>query len=156
VSAFPTNWLARFVRERGIVAVLTGDGGDELFGGYRRYRKFMRYSRWPTLGSGAGTFVRRTGDVFASRPSVRRAAVAIDAMLKRDLELYACLRKQLSPSQLLFYRRWFGIPSDYDDLWAYRRYWRHDLPLLTRLQYLDFHTFLPDLVLTKVDRTTMA
>ena len=31
-----------------------------------------------------------------------------------------------------------------------------DLPLRTRLQVLDFHTFMPDLVLTKVDRTSMA
>ena len=34
--------------------------------------------------------------------------------------------------------------------------WREDLPLRTRLQLVDFHTFLPGLVLTKVDRTSMA
>ena len=30
------------------------------------------------------------------------------------------------------------------------------MPLRTRLQYVDFHTFMPGLVLTKVDRTSMA
>ena len=54
------------------------------------------------------------------------------------------------------YARELGIPRDYDDWWHYREHWRDDLPLRTRLQYVDFHTFLPGLVLTKVDRTSMA
>ena len=54
------------------------------------------------------------------------------------------------------YARELGIPRDYDDWWHYREYWRADLPLRTRLQYVDFHTFMPGLVLTKVDRTSMA
>ena len=33
---------------------------------------------------------------------------------------------------------------------------RDDLPLRTRLQFVDFHTFMPGLVLAKVDRTSMA
>jgi asparagine synthase (glutamine-hydrolysing) len=54
------------------------------------------------------------------------------------------------------YRTELGIPADYDDWWHYREHWRGDLPLRTRLQLVDFHTFLPGLVLTKVDRTSMA
>ena len=54
------------------------------------------------------------------------------------------------------YARELGIPRDYDDWWHYREYWRDDLPLRTRLQFVDFHTFMPGLVLTKVDRTSMA
>ena len=54
------------------------------------------------------------------------------------------------------YARELGIPRDYDDWWHYREFWRDDLPLRTRLQYVDFHTFMPGLVLTKVDRTSMA
>ena len=54
------------------------------------------------------------------------------------------------------YRARFAIPDDYDDWWHFRRYWRADLPTRTRLQLVDFQTFLPDLVLTKVDRTSMA
>jgi asparagine synthetase B (glutamine-hydrolysing) len=56
-------------------------------------------------------------------------------------------------------RQWasaLDIDADYDDCWHYRQHWRPDLPLLTRLQYLDFHTYLPDDILTKVDRASMA
>ena len=35
-------------------------------------------------------------------------------------------------------------------------FYKQDLDIYTRLQYLDFHTFLPDACLAKVDRTSMA
>ncbi len=54
------------------------------------------------------------------------------------------------------YRKIWKIPNDYDDYWYYRKFWRQDLPLLTRLQFLDFHTYLHDDILTKVDRVSMA
>jgi asparagine synthase (glutamine-hydrolysing) len=54
------------------------------------------------------------------------------------------------------YRRRLEIPDDYEDWWHFAKFWREDLPLRTRLQYVDFHTFMPGLVLTKVDRTSMA
>jgi len=54
------------------------------------------------------------------------------------------------------YRQEFGLGRDYDDWWHYRSNWREELPLKTRLQYLDFHTYLPGTILTKVDRTSMA
>jgi asparagine synthase (glutamine-hydrolysing) len=62
----------------------------------------------------------------------------------------------MSEAEKRNYRTEMGIPRDYDDWWHYREYWREDLPLRTRLQYVDFHTFMPGLVLTKVDRTSMA
>jgi asparagine synthase (glutamine-hydrolysing) len=62
----------------------------------------------------------------------------------------------MSEGEKAMYRATLDIPDDYDDWWHYRQHWRPDLPLRTRLQYLDFHTFMPGLVLTKVDRTSMA
>jgi asparagine synthase (glutamine-hydrolysing) len=50
-SAIPTYHLSRVARQEVIVA-LSGDGGDEVFGGYRRYqagRLAQVYNRWPAV-----------------------------------------------------------------------------------------------------------
>lgn len=49
-SAIPAYWCARAARERGITHLLAGDGGDELFGGNKHYRRqavFEHYYRLP-------------------------------------------------------------------------------------------------------------
>jgi asparagine synthase (glutamine-hydrolysing) len=48
------------------------------------------------------------------------------------------------------------VPRDYDHLWALRRFWREDLSPAKRLQWLDLHTYLPDDLLVKADRASMA
>jgi asparagine synthase (glutamine-hydrolysing) len=80
----------------------------------------------------------------------------LDTAFSTGPNLWAKLMGGMSTPAKSDYARLFEIPRDYDDWWHYRAFWREDLPLRTRLQYVDFHTFLPGLVLTKVDRTSMA
>lgn len=117
-SAFPTYLLAEFAKEYCTV-VLTGDGGDELFGGYNRYENML------VLGNKA-----RLEDVYYQ--------YAKPAYTVEDFRI-----------------NW-GIPEEYDPYWHYKQYYVEDMPVITRMRYLDFMTYLPEDILTKVDRTSMA
>ena len=74
-AILPTFKLARLARERGIKVVLTGEGGDEMFAGYGRYRRALRHRLF------GGRAMRSEGafdglDVLTDRPVAWRDGVA--------------------------------------------------------------------------------
>ena len=155
-SAVPTFLVSRLAREH-VTVVLTGDGGDEIFGGYRWYKLFKHCS----LGTAIRVLpfdrlFRPLKNRFARQTLSYRVCNGLEAVFSNKLTLYAKLLRGLTGTDKESYAERWRIAKDYDDLWYFRQYWRDDLPILTRLQYLDFHTYLPDDILTKVDRASMA
>ena len=130
-----------------------GDGGDELFGGYTRYarleilRQFAAVTQIPPMG-------RVAQQIKTILP--RKASKTVEAMLEPDiLWLYNILNGGLSRTESMPLREYLHLDRDYDPLWALRKFYFPDMGQRRCLQYMDFHTWLPDNILTKTDRVSM-
>lgn len=148
-SAFPTHDICSFARQD-VTVVLSGDGGDELLGGYSWYQRFQRDLKFSKL---LGAREPRGVSLSGLHPKFRKYA---SFLIADPVVMYASIRGATPWHRLKGYLRKLGLPADYDPYWAYREHYRSDLDPRLAAQVMDFHTYLPDDLLTKVDRVSMA
>ncbi|MDP1928350.1 MAG: amidotransferase 1, exosortase A system-associated [Thiobacillus sp.] len=163
-SALPTYRVCELARKHVKVA-LSGDGGDEHFAGYRRYRWFRYEERMRAVMPLA---LRRPlfgvlGKLYPKAdwaPKVFRAKTTFEALARDTVEGYFHGVSLLSDAQ----RKQLFSPSFKRELQGYEAVEvlrRHaaasptDDPL-SLVQYLDMKTYLVGDILTKVDRASMA
>lgn len=163
-SAVPTLAVARLAR-RHVTVALSGDGGDEVFAGYRRYRfhtmaEAVRRLLPAGLRRGAVGALARAYPKLDRAPRWLRAKTTLtEISLDSALGYYGTVcklaeekrRALLSPAQRAAVAghdpatRFVALMEECDP----------EDPLL-QAQYADLHTYLPGDILAKVDRTSMA
>lgn len=171
-SQIPTFLVAQLAR-RSVTVTLSGDGGDELFGGYNRY--FLAQAIWQRMGRlpqplrkalartitacAPGTWDRMFGAVRAALPGALRPRHFGEGLYK----LATILRSE-SPGRI--YHSLVSHWEQPDQI--VRGATEPSTPLVDttawpelddyteRMMYLDAITYLPDDVLVKVDRASMA
>lgn len=172
-SAIPTTLVCRFARSKLTVA-LSGDGGDEQFSGYVRYWSTRALSSAfqglpQTIRIAMADFFERIPSSWIERcyhpiqphlPQRFRAANFIDKWEKvlklmrksriRDLyRMTVCLWPEEDILALVDMK----LPaSRFEETFLETEGW----PVLSRLMRVDLKTYLPDAMLTKVDRASMA
>ncbi len=166
-SQIPTYFVSAMTR-RHVTVALSGDGGDELFAGYNRYQLTQRFwqalailprpmrtaaaaaltmvtpDRWTALASVLPARLRppQTGDKLHKVATVLKldSADAIYRRLVSHWDPAAIMPDVPEPPSIIRDQR---LPQEFPDL-------------LARMQFLDLVTYLPDDILTKLDRASMA
>jgi asparagine synthase (glutamine-hydrolysing) len=148
-SAVPTYYVSRET-SRHVKVALSGDGGDELFLGYRRYQAIARMAslkRWPAPMLAAGSVALKPWRTnYGER--IRR----MFAMSRAPLgELYADLVSIFTPPM----RRALGMGAPVEDLIS-TPFASHPGDPMAAAGMADLVTYLPHDILAKVDIASMA
>ena len=145
-AVLPTWLLADAAREH-VKVILSGEGADELFGGYPTYLGHKYAERWHRVPRPFRSLARWAVDRWPSSTG----KVTLEYMLK---QFFLATEQPWVERHLT----WLGATAIEDgvigELACKLNGFPHDDPL-NRVMWLDFLTYLPDDLLVKVDRATM-
>jgi asparagine synthase (glutamine-hydrolysing) len=154
-SALPTMLLSKFTQEKVSVA-LSGDGGDELFLGYDRYFFVYRYyyllRKFPQFSRDILSFLFK----YSNQDKLEKMAYPIKHLTQENL--YSTIASYTKPwminsmFNIEFVRESFQESSylEFQEIINF-----DNIDPFENFSKIDFYRYLPDDILTKVDRASM-
>lgn len=157
-SAIPTYLVSKFARNE-ITVALSADGGDELFGGYNRYLYYQKAALYlnklpKSFRTIASKGIKKSypwfSDFFSNELMGQRVSKFSDLLANNNIESYmANMTKSVSDEQVGDYFAFIPELDSNDFLNEYSS-------SLSYMMCHDITHYLPDDILQKVDRATMA
>jgi asparagine synthase (glutamine-hydrolysing) len=148
----PLYFIAREARKH-VKVVLSGEGADELFGGYTIYREPISLRRLTAAPDPVkrllGVLSARLPEGMRGKDLLRRASIGIE-------ERYYGNARIFRPDEMQTLLRTYSPSVSYTDITAEHYAATRHLDDSTRMQYIDLFTWLRGDILVKADKMTMA
>ncbi len=163
-SAIPTTLVSRLARQSVKVA-LSADGGDEVFGGYEKYSVIIRLKQ--KLSLVPGSFQKMAGSISGSLNPESLFAPSATSVLNKKISKFSRILRSNNMAEVLY---WYSINFTQKQLqniltepfknaetnFNLSSIFNKNNDDINTMLAIDYITYLPDDILTKVDRATMS
>ncbi len=160
-AALASYWVSKQASHT-LTVLLSGVGGDEVFAGYPRYLAMAYLNRFQRLPRSLRSVAGKLGERLPGGKAAifRTYQKFMNSAVEDPLEAYLRMLTYFGPiEQRELFTRDFWEAFGQVDIYQYHRRFlekHRQQPLLNRIQYLDFKTFLPCLNLMYTDKMSMA
>ena len=155
-------YVSKLARDSSVKVLLSGEGGDEAFGGYTKYRKILMLEKIKSILRSAKGIIRYGMNAmeYAGLQRIRKYECCVDLSLPQYY--FSC---SAMPSSVFNQKKHLIYRQEFKDLLGKhtseeptRRLFEMmcGKPLLNQMLYVDTKTWLPDDLLIKADKMTMA